>query len=252
MLGVQILIHAIRMVLTNIGPALRISAVPMLTLMGLTLAMGGTATMVGPDAGQASGALAVLALLQLAVTLWVAVAWHRYVLLEEAPEGILPTLNVRAVVDYLWAGIIFAVVLIGVAVPLVLLAGIIAGPMILEAQGAVGGFAALVLFLMVWLPVTFVSYRISPILPSAAIGQRLPLKEAWYATGTGGAGFIVLAVVSVLLVWALNVPAGLLVNVSVPLAFLWAFAAQWAVTLGGASVLTTIYGHFVEKRELHV
>jgi hypothetical protein len=47
------------------------------------------------------------------------------------------------------------------------------------------------------------------------------------------------------------VPSGLLVHVSVLLAFLWAFAVQWAVTLGAASVLTTIYGHFVEKRELH-
>jgi hypothetical protein len=153
---------------------------------------------------------------------------------------------------YLWAAVIFSLVLMVVAIPFVILAGVIVGPMIVADQGAVRGTAALVLFLLVWLPVTFISYRISPILPSAAIGNRLPLKEAWYATGTGGASFIVLALASVLVVWGLNLPSGLLVQVSLPLGYLWAFAAQWAVTLGAASVLTTIYGHFVEKRELHV
>ncbi len=254
MLGVQILIHAIRMVLNNLGAALRISALPMLVVLALTLAMGGPGEMlVDPDAAVPTGRMGGLflaTLLQLAAALWIAVAWHRYILLEEAPEGFVPPFNGRAILSYFWAGVIFSAVLVLVAIPLVLIAGVIAGPMIVAEGGAVGGFAALVLFLLVWLPVTFVSYRISPILPSAAIGERLPLKEAWYATGTGGAAFIVLALASVLLVWILNLPAGLLIAVSVQLAFLWAFAVQWAVTLGGASVLTTIYGHFVEKREL--
>jgi hypothetical protein len=255
MLGVQILTHAIRMILSNAGAALRISALPMLVVLALTLAMGGpSAMLVEPDApqpaGQAGGLL-LATLLQLAATLWIAVAWHRYVLLGEAPEGYVPPFNGAAVLSYLWAGIIFSLVLIVVAIPFVLLTAVIVGPMIVADQGLVRGPVALVLFVLVWLPVTFVSYRISPILPSAAIGNRLPLKEAWYATGTGGASFIVLALASVLLVWALNVPSGLLVHVSALLAFLWAFAVQWAVTLGAASVLTTIYGHFVEKRELH-
>jgi hypothetical protein len=255
MLGVQILIHAIRMVLTNLGPALRISALPMIVLLVVSLALGGPQAMLAtPDAplltGQPGG-LVLATLVQLFVTLWIAVAWHRYVLLEEAPEGFVPPFDGGAILSYLWAGIIFSLVLALVAIPFALLAGILVGPMIVAEQGVVSGTVALVLFLLVWLPVAFVSYRISPILPSAAIGNRLALKEAWYATGTGGASFIVLALASVLLVWALNVPSGVLVSVSVTLAFLWAFAVQWAVTLGAASVLTTIYGHFVEKRELH-
>ena len=256
MLGLQILFHAIRMVLGNPGPAVRISALPMVVVLVLTLAMGGPSAMViEPDApqlaGQAGG-LVLATLLQLAAALWIAVAWHRHVLLEETPEGLVPPFNGGAILSYLWAGIIFSLVLMLVAIPFVMLAAVIVGPIIVADQGLVRGPAALVMLLLVWLPVTFVSYRISPILPSAAIGNRLPLKEAWYATGTGGASFIVLALASVLVVWGLNVPVGLLAHVSVLLAFLWAFAVQWAVTLGAASVLTTIYGHFVEKRELHV
>ena len=256
MLGVQILIHAIAMVLKNLAPALRLSALPMLVVLALTLAMGGPGAMLvdadaaGPT-GQ-TGGLLLASLLQLAAALWIAVAWHRFILLDEAPEGVVPPVNARAILSYLWAAVIFSIVLVLVAIPLGLIAALIVGPLVMADGGAIGGFAALVLFLLVWLPLTFVSYRISPILPSAAIGDRLPLKEAWYATGTAGTAFVVLALASVLVVWGLNLPARLLIGVSVPLAFLWAFAVQWAVTLGGASVLTTIYGYFVEKRELNV
>jgi len=253
MLGVRILIHAIGMVVKNIGAALRLTAVPMLTLLLLTLVLGGTRAMLAePEGAAPDGAMVLLSLLQLAVTLWIAVAWHRFILLGEGPEGILPPFNGRALAAYLWAGVIFALLLIAVAVPFGALAGVIVGPMIVAEGGAVGGGAALVLFLMLWLPVAYVSYRISPILPSAAIGDRLPLKEAWYATGTGGAAFIVLALASILVVWGLNMPVGLLLPFSMALAFIWAFAVQWAVMLGAASVLTTIFGHFVEKRELDV
>jgi hypothetical protein len=255
MLGLQILFHAIRMVLRNLGPALRISALPMALLLAASLVLEGSATPGDPEApltaARAAG-LALGGLLQLAAALWIAVAWHRYILLGEAPEGVVPAVNGRALLSYLWAGVIFTLVLILVAVPFALLAGVIVGPMVIADQGVVRGSVALVLFLMVWLPVTFVSYRISPILPSAAIGARLPLREAWYATGTASGAFIVLALASVLVVGGLNTPTGILLAVAPPLAFLWSFVVQWAVILGGASVLTTIHGHFVEKRELHV
>lgn len=255
MLGVQILIHAIGMVLRNLGAALRLSALPMAALLVVSVAAGAPQAMLAaPDAplmtGRAGG-LFLIGLVQLCVTLWIAVAWHRYILLGEAPRGVVPPFHGGAILAHLWAAVIFALVLTLVAIPFVALAGVIVGPLIVADQGAVRGSVALILFLLVWLPVTFISYRISPILPSAAIGARLPLKEAWYATGTGGAAFVALALASVLVVWALNLPVAMLLTVSVPLAFLWAFAVQWAVTLGAASVLTTIYGHFVERRELN-
>ncbi|WP_209426557.1 hypothetical protein [Pararhodobacter sp. SW119] len=255
MLGIRILLHAIRMVTDNPGPALRISVVPMAVLLAATLALGGASTMfLDPESAARpgrAGAMAVLMLLQLGATLWIAVGWHRYILLEEAPEGFIPRFHGAAMLSYLWAGIIFSLVLMLVAIPFALLAGLIVGPVVVADQGAVRGPVGLILFLLVWLPVAYISYRISPILPSAATGKRLPLNEAWYATGTGGGAFLVLAVASVLLVWVLNLPTGILTPVSVPLALIWAFAVQWAVTLVGASVLTTIHGHFVEKRELH-
>jgi hypothetical protein len=43
----------------------------------------------------------VVALLAMVIMLWVAVAWHRFVLLAEAPNGWLPIWNGSAVASYL-------------------------------------------------------------------------------------------------------------------------------------------------------
>lgn len=258
MKGVSILIHAIGMVLSNLGAALRISAVLMAIQFVLAVVLGVQFIYLGEDrsammmAGTYPYAGAALVMIIQAVSaLWIAVAWHRFILREEQPGAVMPTFNGAAMLSYLWGGIIFVLILLVVAIPFGILAGLIAAPMV--AAGAATGvmIGGLLLFVIVWIPVAYVSYRISPILPSAALQARIPLKEAWYATGTSGVAFVVLAVVSVLAVWVIGLPGALLGNFSSFLAFVWAFAVQWAVLLVGASVLTTIYGHYVENRPLN-
>ena len=122
-------------------------------------------------------------------------------------------------------------------------------PTLVAGGGEPGLLAGLVLIALVYLPVAWVGYRISPILPSAAMGKRMPLKEAWYATGTSGAAFVVLTVITVVAGYLVNAPAQALPGI---LGVLWAFLANWASVLVGASILTTIYGHYVEGRQLDV
>lgn len=259
MKGLSILLHAIGMVTSNLSAALRISAVLMGVQFVLAILLGVQFMYLGVDTSAMMmsgsypyGSSGLMLIIQAASSLWIAVAWHRFILREEQPGAALPNFNGAAILSYLWAGIIFVLVIMVVAIPFGVLAGLIAGPLI--ATGSTGGFTigGLVLFFVLWLPVTYVSYRISPILPSAALQERLPLKEAWYTTGASGAAFLVLAVASVLAVWVANLPIALLGYASSFLAFVWAFVVQWAVLLFGASVLTTIYGHYVEKRALNV
>lgn len=259
MKGLSILLHAIGMITSNLNAALRISGVLMgvqfilAILLGVQFMYLGTDTSAMMMAGTYPYASAGLMVIIQAVTaLWIAVAWHRFVLREEQPGAALPTFNSAAILSYLWAGVIFVLVLIVVAIPFGILAGLIAAPLMASPATGSATLSGLILFFVLWLPVTYISYRISPILPSAALQERVPLKEAWYATGTSGAAFVVLAVASVLAVWAINLPVMLLGRASSFLAFVWAFAAQWAVLLVGVSVLTTIYGHYVEKRALNV
>lgn len=256
-MGLSILLHAIGMVIRNSAAALRISGLLMGALFVLTVLLGVEFLFMGTDTSDMIlagdypyGRTALVMGFQALATLWIAVAWHRFILNEEQPGAVMPGFNAAAILSYLWAGVIFAVVLAIVAIPIILVSALLVAPLIASPSAGAALLGGLILFLLLWLPITYMSYRISPILPSAALQARLPLKEAWYATGTSGSAFVTLALASVLAVWALNLPGIVLAQVSGFLGFVWAFAVQWAVLLVGISVLTTIYGHYVEKRAL--
>jgi hypothetical protein len=255
--GVDLFVHALRMVLNNPGTAVRVSAALMLLQLALVLVLGTGFLLTGEDMGThmmrgeypVLGAI-VTGIALIVIPLWIAVAWHRFILREEMPTGPLPPFNAGAIGAYFIAGVIFVLILMVVAVPLGILGGLVAGPMLMTGGGGrMPLLAAVLLFAIVYLPVAYVGYRISPILPSAALQARMPLKEAWYATGTSGAAFVVLTVVSVLAAWLLNLPAQYLPGI---LGVIWAFLSNWITILVGASILTTIYGHYVEGRALNV
>jgi len=254
--GVDLFVHAVRMVLNNIGTAIRISAVLMGLQLLLVLGLGTGFLLTGADMSERMmrgdypffGAFVTFVAL-IVISLWIAVAWHRFILREEVPTGPLPVFNAGAIGAYFVAGIIFGLILIVVAIPFGILGGIVVAPMMMASGGEPGLVAGFLMFVIIYLPVAYVAYRISPILPSAALQARMPLKEAWYATGTSGAAFVVLTVVSVLAGWLLNAPAAVLPGI---LGVIWAFLSNWITVLVGASILTTIYGHYVEGRALDV
>lgn len=255
MSGLDIFMHAVRMVLNNLSVAIRISAVLMLVQLGTLLLFNTGFLLTGADTtrmiqqGTYPFFGAFVSFLVMIVTgLWIAVAWHRFVLREETPTGPIPPFNGAAIGSYFVAGIIFAVILIVLAIPLGILGGLLVAPLFMSG-GQPGLLATLILGLIVYLPLAYVGYRISPILPSAALGARMPVKEAWYKTGTSGAAFVLLTIVSVIAGLLISLPGGYLPSI---LGTLWAFVAQWLVVMVGASILTTIYGHYVEGRQLNV
>ncbi len=255
MFGIEIFVHAVRMVVNDLGTALRISALPMALVLVAAWVFAGGRMVMNEDvgalmrSGQVSGLGAfVLFIVGIVTSLRIAVAWHRFILREEAPTGFVPPFNGGAIGSYLVAGLIFALILILVAIPVSLLAGLVLFPFAAGGGGRPGLFGAVLFGLVLYLPVAYVAYRISPILPSAALQQRMPLKDAWYATATSGAAFVVLTVVSVLAALIALAPANLL---GAFLGGIWLFVVQWATILVGASILTTIYGHYVEGRALN-
>lgn len=256
MFGISLFVHALRMVLNNLPAAIRLSAVPMLAQLVVALTMGGT-FLFAPASGEAGAAGAAISAIgavvatavMLLTSLWVAVVWHRFVLCDEAPTGLVPPFDGAAVGRYLVASLIFGLIILAAALPVSLLVGLLLGPAMFDpGLDRPPGMAALLIgFALIYLPVAWVAYRVSPILPSAALGPRMPLKEAWYATGTSGAAFVVLTVVSVLAGWMINAPAQAL---PAALGLVWGFLANWLTVLVGASILTTIYGVYVEGRTL--
>jgi len=61
-----------------------------------------------------------------------------------------------------------------------------------------------------------------------------------------------LAVVSVLAAMAISIPGEILLSAAPVLGVIWQIGVQWISSLFGISILTTIYGVYVEKRDLNV
>ncbi|MCW1931233.1 hypothetical protein [Pararhodobacter zhoushanensis] len=259
MRGIEIFTHAVRMVFGNFNTVLRIGGVALLVMVVLLQLTG--AAYFNPPAATTTDAvmpavftspgLLLLNIAQIIIGLWVVVAWHRYILLEEEPGAFVPRFSGSAIWRYIVAGFFYSLTIAIVAIPLGLLAGVVA--FIVLSPGSQSHMAAGILSaVIVFFPVIWLAYRLSPVLPAAAIENRLKLKEAWSATKDGGASLILLGIITIVGSGLINLPASFLADVSVPLGLLWAAMANWVAMMVGASILTTIYGVYVEKRTLNV
>ena len=257
MRGIEIFTHAVRMVFGNFNTVLRLGGVALLVMVVLLQLIGSehfapsTPVNGGVPAYLTSPGIIFLNIAQVIVGLWVVVAWHRYILLEEEPGALVPRFNGSAIWGYIVAGFFYGLTIAVAAIPLGIVAGLIAFAVF--GGGAQSGVAVGILTaVIVFVPVIWIAYRLSPVLPAAAIQNRLTLKEAWAATKDGGASLILLGIITIVASWLLNIPASYLANVLMPLGLLWAAVAQWVSMMVGASILTTIYGVYVEKRTLNV
>lgn len=246
MLGWKIFAHAISMVWRNLYQALQIGLAPIIIL---TFAVVVLTPMTGLEWGTvlqdeelgraiASGQLNLLALFALIVVYliiisWIFVAWHRYILLEEHPTGWIPTFRMDRVLAYVLAGVRF----FGLFLFLGFVVGLLA---------AFTGGIALVLMLVV----VVIAFRFVAILPAAAIGQQLSLADSWDDT-RGSTGAIIVMLISFAILQTLLSIGIAFATQLVPFI---GIASQMTVSLFmslvNVSVMTTFYGHYVEKREL--
>ena len=257
----QIVKHAILMVLNNIvdamkatiGPAIiaGIAIVLMAAALGINPGMLTALGTADPDTfglvPQNPGALLLFTLGALVVTLlamsWAAVAWHRFVLLEEYP-GALPNFNGPQIRDYIGKTIVLVILLMLVMLPVVLLLGGILMPLA-QAGGILAGIVATTVLGIIpsyfWL-------RWALVLPAAAVSSPMGIRQSWGATAPHSRTILGVAALLMLL----NLVLGLL---AVPfgasiVAVIISYAVNWFTLLVGLSVLTTLYGHIVEGREL--
>ena len=253
MKAIAIFTHALRMVLGNAGAALRLGAVALVVMVALDFSIGREMILspVPEQQMMPSPAVLFLSLARIVTGLWVAVAWHRYILIEETPGAFLPPWHGAAIWRYVKAGVILGLVLAAVFIPLMAVSGLILTPMMGATSASPGMLVVLIGFLVVFLPAGYVFYRLAPILPAAAIGTRLTLREAWFQTSTGGGAIFGLTLISVLASWLVQIPGALLGQISAPLGLLCMAVAQWLVMLVGVSIMTTLYGHYIEKRDLN-
>ncbi len=246
-MGWKIVRHAFVILFGNIVEALKVSVGPM--IIGAVVAFQ-VIRMVGADVvgnlvtpdptytGQGTSSLFVALLFFVGVLFvisWIAVSWHRFVLLEEYP-GLFPAVLNRPIATY--AGqtgklaflIALCIVPLGIAATLPVLGNVI--------------------FLFSFFAIAFLWFRVGIILPGVAVGKRMGIAEAWRVTRPLSGQ--IASVVFILMFLNLAVSLVLFpIQSGMPLVgAVLELIASWIMMMLGISILTTLYGHLVEGRTL--
>lgn len=125
------------------------------------------------------------------ITLWVAVTWHRYVLLEEAPNGWLPRWNKSANLSYFYQ--ILKLVLIS------LVLGMVVGVLITTSIGMTGDASGKfwVFLAIIIVAFAFIILKISLIFPSAAVETNMTVADSWCETNPYNKTLLALTIAAV-------------------------------------------------------
>ncbi|WP_167766828.1 hypothetical protein [Jannaschia formosa] len=250
MLGWKLFLRAVTLLIENLGDALRVSAVPYLVLIAATVIVGPPEVdPTLPETGGEEAAIAAMAggvwalpllVLNLVVTLWVTVAWHRYVLLGETPTGWLPPMRGPEMLGYLWRsiliGLLVGLAIIGITIPLGALA--VAIPVLVPLVPVVGLFLGALVF-----------YRLAVSLPARAIGRQMGFGEAMEATRGHTGTVAALAVITVGFFLLLQLPTAIEGSLGL-ITIVYQGVVGWIGLLVGVSTLTALYGVVVEGRSV--
>ena len=248
----DLLRHAIKMILDNIGEAIKASAVPVILLFLLAVVFGSAIPTIDPsmtpdelaaiNLGAVFGNLLIMVVGYLILFGWLAVTWHRFILLGEYP-GPVPAFAGKNVGAYIGQLVILFLVLIGVGLAVALAGGLVT--MILPVFAALVGAVLFVLLGVVYL-------RLALTLPAVAVGARLGLREAWEVTKPHAGTFVGIFFLLVLLRIVMALPGLLMASIGLGLvAVALNLLASWFTMIVGVGILTTLYGHIVEGRELN-
>lgn len=187
-------------------------------------------------------------ILIITVLLWTIVAWHRFILLEEPVSGFFPSFRGQQMFGYALRILLIVVVLMIPAFVLLSLVGLPDVMMTPEGPSIGAGFLVRGFAVTMLLSISF--YLLSPILPAIAIGKNISLGRAFGATVKGFWSIAVCVVIVTALTVAGQTLASLIGNASALLESLTSIVFEVVFALLNLSILTTLYGHYVEGREL--
>jgi len=250
--GWKIFSHSLNMVLRNLGWAVRIALVPVLIGLACVTALMwgqfGQLEQIQRSAGYVPsggfvGALLLSIIIFIAVEMWVFVSWHRFVLLEEYPTGWIPKFHVDRVLAYFGMGLLLGLFMI--------LFWMLASFVIAGVAAAIGSpIFSLILLVPAVIGIGVLLFRLLPVLPAAAIGEKLTFSASFDATKGSAGTAIILFLVLIGVQLLLQVITSASIYIFAPLGFVFAIAMALIMTLVNVSILTTVYGHYVQGRPI--
>lgn len=241
MTGLSILTHSIRLVFGNLGQAIRVFGIPYVLLVALQFIPNPDDTSLG--GGWFASILFFFLILLAAIFLfsWMAVAWHRYILLGEATSGILPLFRRDQWASYIRRSLVLTLCTFMISA-VVGMAWYFLGSYAPPWLAVIIGFVAIIALLVT-------SYRLCVMLPASAVGHKMSLGDAWSATR--GYNATIVAVVFLSTIAAVLLTGGAALFVGMPaLSIAWLTLTGWITTVVGVTILTTLYGHIVEGRPI--
>lgn len=259
MLGFQIFKHALRMVLGNFSQVLRITVGPAVIataiivaaflLLGLSFQDLEQAEQDAPPENLASFLAVFLMMFPVlaGTSGWIAVSWHRFILLEERAKGLLPMFRTDRILAYIGRAILLGLTAMAIFFPIsFVLVGIVA----LAGESLVLGPIFGAVSLVILLALGVIVMRLAITLPAAAVGRGIGFGEAWRSTKGASVQLLALIFVSFLFQFLVQLAIALFSFIPVIGILITLFFAMLFVPMINLSILTTLYGYFIENREL--
>lgn len=242
----KILMHSYRMLANNLSTVLRIALVPWLAANFLIILTNFAffRYIILTPVFAAGGIIALLTAL-----VWIAVGWHRYLLLNEAPYAYFPKWHGYRIFGYFWKTLVISVCIFLPIVILTIIAFYILEPVKLLAEKGPWTLTIAILAMLGFSTViSYVALRVSLILPAVAVGHSMSFGESWGVSGKISRALwgvsLALMLLSAIIgqletMFSGNIAIGvLLLNVN------------GLFSLYSLTILTTLYGFLVEEREL--
>lgn len=255
MLGFKLVQHAIKVLFFDFWATVRLTVFPI--VVGGVAAFFATYFLAGDTLGTLEGApydgrttaelgqfLAIFLSLAILIVVgcWAAVGWHRFILLEEQTGSFFPMFSWSYVKSYIWAGLRIFLLLFIILVVLMFVLMVVV--QFLSAVG-LGAWSFLLVLAVVQIIGMVLFFRFSLVLPAAALGLPMSLRQSLNATKGQTLALLTVA----LLLAGLGFLADYFEFLGVAGLILWIFLSWFGFALG-ISILTTFYGVYVEKREL--
>lgn len=251
MLWVRVIKHSFLQVSQNFVAALKVSVVLWVVCATIS-AMAVQWILIG---GYDSGVILymreflwLITVFQVMISVLIAVSWHRFVLNNERPTSWLPKMPLGLTAKYIWKMILIALLLMVLLIPVIFV--YVFGFTNININD-IPRFAFNLINVMAFLVMVIGSYlflRLSVLLPAAAMRRAMKIGEAWSATSSLGMGLWIIAFIIAVLhnilqagaIWLYSITGGNII---------WSVVGWFALMIG-VSLVTTIYGYCVEKREL--
>jgi hypothetical protein len=260
--------HAVRSVRTHLGVALSMSLPWLIVLLGIVIGrfIYLQSHLTGNQQQDATLALTTGIPLFLVLTFAfcsIAVNWHRFIFMDEVAGGAgrlrTDMLVWRYFGNFLLITVILTLAVMLASLPLAVVLAVLRIPVeTLQNIAAWPWPVRMGVQFIIGCLVTALFFRFAIKLPAIALGRRdFGLGNAWSATRGNTLSLLVLAACNMLTVFAAELVLELLAvalgqlhqTVGAVLTLILGTIIQWLVAILGTTILTSLYGFFVENRD---